>query len=59
MWHRYELANALDTKIDVQDALDKLVDCIQRRIPERNATIEEVTTCLRRMGVVEAWGGQM
>jgi hypothetical protein len=57
MWHRYELANTFDAKIDVHDALDKLVDCIQRQIPERNATIEEVTACLRRMGVKDAWGG--
>jgi hypothetical protein len=57
MWHRYELAIAFDAKLDVHDALEKLVGCIQQQIPERNATIEEVTACLREMGVRETWGG--
>jgi hypothetical protein len=40
-------------KMDTADALTKLTTCLRDAIPDRNATIADITTCLKEMGIKE------
>lgn len=50
---RYKVANDFDAKIGAQDALAKLTRCLYNSIPDRNATISDLTACLKDMGVTD------
>ncbi|KAE9366636.1 hypothetical protein N431DRAFT_445352 [Stipitochalara longipes BDJ] len=39
------------TKMETKDALTKLTSCLREAIPDRNATIADITTCLKEMGI--------
>ena len=56
VWHMYKISRDLQAKIDAKHALSKLAACLQEAIPERNATIADFSTCLKGMGMEEAYG---
>jgi hypothetical protein len=39
------------SKMETKDALTKLTTCLREAIPDRNATIVDVTACLKEMGI--------
>jgi hypothetical protein len=45
----------VQAKIDAQNGLSRLAACLQEAIPERNATIADISTCLKAMGMKEAY----
>ncbi|KAH7176910.1 hypothetical protein EDB81DRAFT_51110 [Dactylonectria macrodidyma] len=50
---RAELAAAFDANISQQDALANLTACITDKITTRNATIDDFTFCLSKLGMAE------
>ncbi|KAH7410529.1 hypothetical protein BKA64DRAFT_356834 [Cadophora sp. MPI-SDFR-AT-0126] len=44
-------------KIDVQDALFKVTTCLHDALPDRNATITDISVCLKAMGMNETFQG--
>ncbi|KAH7336583.1 hypothetical protein BKA65DRAFT_506761 [Rhexocercosporidium sp. MPI-PUGE-AT-0058] len=44
-------------KIDVQDALFKVTICLHDALPDRNATITDISVCLKAMGMNETFQG--
>jgi hypothetical protein len=55
VWPTYMVSRDLQAKIDAQHALSRLAACLQEAIPERNATIADISTCLKAMGMKEAY----
>ncbi|MCJ1383132.1 hypothetical protein MMC17_006245 [Xylographa soralifera] len=55
VWQVYEVSRALQAKIDTENALPKLAACLQDIIPERNATIADISTCLTSMGIEKTY----
>jgi hypothetical protein len=55
VWRTYKVFRDMQAKIDAPHALSRLAACLQEAIPERNATIADISTCLKAMGVKEAY----
>jgi hypothetical protein len=55
VWPTYKIFMDVQAKIDARNALSRLAACLQEAIPERNATIADISTCLKAMGVKEAY----
>ncbi|MCJ1401658.1 hypothetical protein MMC11_004875 [Xylographa trunciseda] len=51
VWPVYKVSKALQAKINAENALPRLAACLQDAIPERNATIADISTCLTAMGI--------
>jgi hypothetical protein len=54
LWHVYKASRDLQAKMDAEPALSKLAAC-QEAILERNATFAKFSTCLKGMGMEEAY----
>jgi hypothetical protein len=55
VWPTYKVFMDVQAKIDVQNVLPRLAACLQEAIPERNATIADISTCLKAIGMKEAY----
>ena len=44
-------------KINVQDALFKVTTCLHDALPDRNATITDISVCLKAIGMNETFQG--
>ncbi|CZR52494.1 uncharacterized protein PAC_02371 [Phialocephala subalpina] len=55
VWHVYKVWRDVQSKIDAPHALWSLAQCLQQAIPERNATIVDISTCLKAMGMKESF----
>lgn len=55
VWHVYTVWREVQAKIEVPYALWRLAACLRESIPKRNATIADISTCLRGMGMKESF----
>jgi hypothetical protein len=53
--HMNRVWMGFQAKIDAPDALSKLTTCLREALPDRNATIADFTTCLKKMGMIDAF----
>lgn len=51
VYHFYRVSHDLQAKIDAPNALRALSDCLKEAIPDRNASIADVSICLKAMGI--------
>jgi hypothetical protein len=56
-WRIYVDWQAIQTKIGGPSAVGALGACLQRALPHRNATIEDVAWCLKIMGMNDSYVG--
>jgi len=47
VWHIYEVSRNLQAKISASDVVGRLGSCLQEVTPGRNATIADVSVCVR------------
>src|SRR5438034_8167430 len=47
----YRVSHDFQAKIDNPHALKLLTNCLQKALPDRNATIADFSTCLKAMGM--------
>ncbi|KAH7416636.1 hypothetical protein BKA64DRAFT_739263 [Cadophora sp. MPI-SDFR-AT-0126] len=55
VWHMYTVSRDLQAKIAIENVLGKLGACLHKMIPERNATIADISLCLKDMGMKESF----
>ena len=56
-WRIYVDWQAVQTKIGGPSAVGSLGTCLQKALPHRNATIEDVAWCLKIMGMNNSYVG--
>jgi hypothetical protein len=54
VWYMCSAYRDLQAKIDAPYALASLASCLQEAIPSHNATIKDVSACLKAMGMNES-----
>jgi hypothetical protein len=55
--HMHRIWVDFQAKIDAPHALANLTTCLRDALPDRNATIADFTSCLKKMGMDDAFVG--
>jgi hypothetical protein len=50
----YRVSHGFQAKVDNPYALNLLTSCLQKALPNRNATVADFSTCLKAMGMKDA-----